>query len=120
MIPIKIQCGCGQRYAFDVEAVGGRMPYGVACPVCGVDGTGAANDYLAQTLTLPPAVPIPAPSPAPPSAASGIPLRVSVAPTAAPAVHLAAAPASAPTQRGAASHIPRVDRAQVEHEARAK
>jgi hypothetical protein len=25
MVPIKIQCGCGQKYAFDVEPVGGRM-----------------------------------------------------------------------------------------------
>lgn len=120
MIPIKIQCGCGQRYAFDVEAVSGRMPYSVACPVCGVDGTGAANDYLAQALTPPPAVATPAPSPAPPAPLNGASLRVSVAPAAAPSVHLAAAPASAPIQRGAVSHLPRVDRAQAEHEARAK
>jgi hypothetical protein len=120
MIPIKIQCGCGQRYAFDVEALGGRMPYNVACPVCGIDGTGAANDYLAQALTPPPAMATPAPSLAAPSAANGIPVRVSVTPPAAPSVHLAAASASATTQRGAVSHIPRIDRAQAEHEARAK
>jgi len=24
-LPIKIQCGCGQKYAFDVEPVNGRM-----------------------------------------------------------------------------------------------
>jgi hypothetical protein len=35
MTPIKIQCGCGQRYAFDVEPVHGRMPSPVARPVCG-------------------------------------------------------------------------------------
>jgi len=50
MIPIKIQCGCGQRYAFDVEPVNGRMPARVACPACGVDGTAAANDLIAQSL----------------------------------------------------------------------
>ena len=50
MLPIKIQCGCGQKYAFDVEPVNGQMPYTVACPVCGVDGTEAANSALAQTL----------------------------------------------------------------------
>jgi hypothetical protein len=50
MLPIKIQCGCGQKYAFDVEPVNGQMPYTVACPVCGVDGTEAANSALAQTM----------------------------------------------------------------------
>ncbi|HZV34201.1 MAG TPA: hypothetical protein VFB72_06445, partial [Verrucomicrobiae bacterium] len=51
MIPIKIQCGCGQRYAFDVEPAQGQMPYTVACPSCGLDGTQAANDFIAQTVT---------------------------------------------------------------------
>lgn len=50
MIPIKIQCGCGQRYAFDIEPVCGRMPSSVACPVCGSDGTPAANEVIAFTL----------------------------------------------------------------------
>lgn len=50
MMPIKIECGCGQRYAFDVEPVCGRMPGRVICPVCGVDGTRAANDMIAFTL----------------------------------------------------------------------
>jgi hypothetical protein len=48
MIPIKIQCGCGQRYAFQVEPVGGQMPAAVSCPKCGTDGTSAANSVLAQ------------------------------------------------------------------------
>ena len=38
MIAIKIQCGCGQKYAFDTEPVDGRMSYTIACPVCGADG----------------------------------------------------------------------------------
>jgi hypothetical protein len=48
MIPIKIQCGCGQKYVFDVEPVGGCMAYAVACPVCGADGTAAANVAIAN------------------------------------------------------------------------
>jgi hypothetical protein len=50
MISIKIQCDCGQRYAFDVEPVGGRMPQAVACPACGADGTAAAEHNLAEQL----------------------------------------------------------------------
>ena|SRR5271170_5865634 len=50
MIPVKIQCSCGQRYAFDIEPVCGRMTSSVACPVCGVDGTTAANELIAFTL----------------------------------------------------------------------
>jgi hypothetical protein len=51
MMPVKIQCGCGQRYAFDIEPVCGRMPDRVACPVCGADGTSAANQLIAYTIT---------------------------------------------------------------------
>ena len=50
MIPVKIHCGCGQRYAFEVEPVNGLMPSSVACPVCGADGTGAANEIIAHVL----------------------------------------------------------------------
>ena len=50
MIPVKIQCGCGQRYAFDIEPVCGRMLGRVVCPVCGVDGTRTANEVIAFTL----------------------------------------------------------------------
>ena len=50
MIPIKIQCPCGQKYAFDIEPVDERMPLPVACPVCGADGTAAANQIIAQHL----------------------------------------------------------------------
>jgi hypothetical protein len=51
MIPIKIQCGCGQRYVFDVEPVNGEMPTPVACPECGADGTAAANAGITEILT---------------------------------------------------------------------
>jgi len=53
MIPIKVQCACGQKYAFDVEPVNGRMPQPVNCPVCGADGTAAANEIIARTLPPP-------------------------------------------------------------------
>ena len=49
-MPVKIQCGCGQRYAFDIEPFCGRMPFSVACPVCGADGTSAANEVIAFNL----------------------------------------------------------------------
>ena len=51
MIPVKIQCNCGQRYAFDIEPVCGRMPGRVTCPVCGLDGTRVANEIIAYTLS---------------------------------------------------------------------
>ena len=82
MIPVKIQCACGQRYSFDVEPVNGRMPYAVACPVCNADGTAAANAIIAPTLgiaatAVPAAAPAaalrtstPAQTPAPAAAAS--------------------------------------------------
>jgi hypothetical protein len=52
MVPIKIQCGCGQRYSFDVEPVCGRMPTHVNCPICGEDGTLTANEVIAYQLAL--------------------------------------------------------------------
>jgi hypothetical protein len=61
MIPIKIQCGCGQKYAFDVEPANGRMTSAVTCPVCGVDGTTTANEMIAQTLAAQPAASPPPP-----------------------------------------------------------
>jgi hypothetical protein len=63
MVNIKIICGCGQKYAFDVFPFNGRMPAPVQCPVCGMDGTAAANEIMARTLGPPPAAPA-APRPA--------------------------------------------------------
>ena len=54
MVNIKIICGCGQKYSFDVYPVEGRMPSAVQCPVCGMDGTAAANEILARTFEAPP------------------------------------------------------------------
>jgi hypothetical protein len=53
-IPVKIVCGCGQKYAFDVYPENGRMPVPVRCPVCGADGTAVANEIIALTLGLRP------------------------------------------------------------------
>ncbi len=50
MVTVKIQCSCGQRYAFDVEPVTGQMPSEVRCPMCGVDGTAAANQAITENL----------------------------------------------------------------------
>jgi hypothetical protein len=52
MIPVKIECACGQNYAFDVEPMNGRMPSAVACPSCAADGTAAANDFISRQLDL--------------------------------------------------------------------
>ena len=83
MIPVKIQCGCGQRYTFDVEPINGRMPSAVACPVCGADGTSAANEAISQSLAAQPAV-APAPGVRPhfaPTAPSVPPSPVTSAPS---------------------------------------
>jgi hypothetical protein len=50
IVPVKIRCGCGQKYAFDVYPQNGRMPLPIRCPVCGADGTAAANEIIALAL----------------------------------------------------------------------
>lgn len=50
MIPIKILCGCGQKYAFDVDPVGGSVGCAILCPVCGTDGTATANQLISEHL----------------------------------------------------------------------
>ena len=52
MIPVEVQCACGQRYAFDVEPVNGRMASPVACPILSADSTAAANVIIAQALGM--------------------------------------------------------------------
>ena len=49
---VKIECGCGTRYKFDVEPVNGWMPTAVQCPVCGADGTNAANEIIGRSLPV--------------------------------------------------------------------
>ena len=50
MIPVKIYCACGQKYAFEVQPVDGRMPVSVNCPLCHRDGTEQANQIIARIL----------------------------------------------------------------------
>jgi hypothetical protein len=49
MITIKIVCPCGQKYAFDVEPLNGRLPHTVNCPACNADGTAAGNEIIARS-----------------------------------------------------------------------
>jgi len=93
MIPIKIQCTCGQHYAFEIEPVNGRIPSPVACPACGADGTDAANEIIAQSpITIAP---------------SHAPLRVST--------HKGAS-----TQPRRPTGVPQMNHEQALHEAKAK
>ena len=146
MVPIKIECECGQNYAFDVEPLNGRMPTRVACPTCGADGTTTANDTIARHLGPPPA-PIIRLVEAPPqrSATATVATHVALAsppphpPAIAPVATIAEAIIPKPStvrvsvaantaQR--TTHAPKpgrpdprlglVDRNQAEHEARAK
>jgi len=98
MLPIKIQCGCGQKYAFDVEPVNGQMPYTVACPVCGADGTDAANYVIGQTMTAAIAQPAPALAVATGSSGGASMGGIALARAGAPPPS-AAAPAQAPARR---------------------
>src|ERR1035437_6368137 len=62
---IKVQCGCGTRFAFDVEPVNGRMPVRVNCPGCGADGTDRANEAIRQKLEAAAPVPVLQETPSP-------------------------------------------------------
>jgi hypothetical protein len=113
MMQIKIQCGCGQHYAFDVEAEGDLPPNTVACPACDTDGTDAANEAIAQTLAAQSAAPEPTPVARPR-------VRLSVSTPATQPVAQAAASAPGPSQLGASIPLKKINRTQLEFEARAK
>ncbi|HTR41817.1 MAG TPA: hypothetical protein VMH87_09405 [Pseudomonadales bacterium] len=142
MVPVKIECDCGQRYAFDVEPVDGRMPAAIVCPTCGADGTPAANDSITRHFaTAAPATPMirmisPAPVSIAPAASIVEPIALvptaPIAPIAAPAPSIiqptrlsmsaTSAPRSAPppTTSRPDPRLGLVGREQAEHEARAK
>ena len=148
MMPIKIECECGQNYAFDVEPVNGRMPSAIACPACGADGTAMANDTIARQLGPTPVIQLIEEPPKAPGAALSLPPIGSVtvqpppaltqSPDATATETSAPMPTAAPTRlaiaatpRHAANTAPTprtrpdprlglVDRNQAEHEARAK
>lgn len=104
---IKILCGCGAKFKFDVEPVNGRSPGPVHCPACGQDRTEETNvligQQLAGSVAAAPAAPrisvsaAPAPTPAaavPAAAQAAIPaIRI---PAAAPAPAAASAAAVGP------------------------
>jgi hypothetical protein len=95
MMPVKVQCACGQRYAFDVEPVNGVMLSPVACPACGADGTGAANDFIARTVAeYMASAPVPVGAVAPASVAAVAP-SATAAPASAGGLRVRA-PAAAP------------------------
>jgi len=91
-LSVKIQCGCGQRYIFDVEPDNGHMPTTVACPACGTDGTAAANAAITQALAASPA---PAPTG---SLRLNVPASRSPVPPAPPVLPASGTPAAARPQ----------------------
>lgn len=119
---LKIQCGCGSRYKFDVEPVDGRVPAPLSCPNCQASWTEVANSMIADTLAASTqsqpaaaaAAPIsssaPPPPAVPPPARMGLRLSSHAAPPEAEAPALAAAPASeaAPEPVAAPRRAPRV------------
>lgn len=65
---IKIECGCGQPFEFEVEPESGRMPCEIKCPACDADATPLANNYIAQTLSSGSiSTPVTSSTPVPPS-----------------------------------------------------
>jgi len=114
-IPVKIDCECGQRYAFEVEPANGRVPSPVACPSCGADGTAAANAIIAQSIEVPDSETAVAKATTVPVAAGPGPLRVALPPNATPR------PSSTGAGRGGSGLLPgQTTRTQAQHEARAK
>jgi hypothetical protein len=69
---VKIQCGCGQRYAFDVDEGARQLSSPISCPSCGADGTAAADAFLAQnSVRTAPRSEEPQPMTSPPFARAG-------------------------------------------------
>jgi hypothetical protein len=110
LIRIKLLCECGQRFAFEVEPINGRMPSPVACPACGTDKTDAANASLAPSTD----------SHIPAAATGNEPMRISIPahPAHTPA-RLAAPEPTAP--RSSTRPLPgQTGRAQAKLEAKAR
>jgi hypothetical protein len=124
MITVKVQCDCGQPYAFDVEPVGGALPTSVTCPACGADGTSAANDFIAKHAAAhPPAKPAGAIRISAPAQAAVRIAPAAAATAAAGNLRVASAPSLPTATAQEASSPPRykhVDPARAETEARAK
>ena len=89
---LKVVCNCGQKFAFDVEPVNGRMPLRINCPECGADRTDFANEVIRQQFGAAAIPIIIAPAPMPISQPMRVAMPASAAPAATPAVAAAAAP----------------------------
>jgi uncharacterized protein YxjI len=77
---LKIVCGCGTKFKFDVEPVNGRMPVAALCPNCGSNCTTDANQQIAQKLGSTASYAAPAPAMA--YAAASAPVAVAAQPIA--------------------------------------
>ncbi|MGA2787801.1 MAG: hypothetical protein ABSF60_09770 [Verrucomicrobiota bacterium] len=71
---VKIVCGCGQKYIFEVDPDNGLMGTSVNCPACGADGTQEASEILAQIFPEPALEAVPPPT----AAAAAGPIRVNL------------------------------------------
>src|ERR1041385_1350316 len=113
-VSIKIECECGQGYAFEVEPVNGRVPSAVTCPACGADGTAAANAFLERSLQADPSALVP-------TAAAPLRVKLSVSPGSSAAPATSASARGADRDRYGATLMPgQTTRIQAQHEARAK
>jgi hypothetical protein len=81
---IKLSCGCGTRYKFDVEPINNRMPAAVQCPSCATDGTAEANAIIASQLS------VSAPPPPPPAATPTLRVASATVAAAPPPAYVAA------------------------------
>src|SRR5690348_14992181 len=98
---LKIQCGCGSKFAFDIEPENGRMPYEIACPNCNADSTSLANTQIQQKLTqstLAPATPEASPKPG---------IRLNRQPAAAPVESSSVPSTQVPPSKGAGIRLSR-------------
>ena len=97
---IKILCGCGTKYKFDVEPVNGRMPIRVQCPGCNADGTTDANQIIAQKIPYAPRPPVVLLEPSEMAAASSPGLRIAGSATHAGGAAVAEPEPAVAAQRG--------------------
>ncbi|MGO8678321.1 MAG: PQQ-binding-like beta-propeller repeat protein [Limisphaerales bacterium] len=67
---MKIQCGCGAKYEFDITPDMAQNPVRFVCPACGADSSALVTDLVhqqlgqAQPIPMPPALSVP-PRPVP-------------------------------------------------------
>jgi hypothetical protein len=99
---IKIVCGCGQKYIFEVNPDDGLMPGTVICPTCGADGTQDASEILKILVPQAPAEPAAAPAAESPAVPKSGSIRI-IPPPPAPMNSTAGEPPLPPAPRAIAS-----------------